>query len=85
MVCAFFFSSRLVLFWGVFDVFWGVRWVSLGFHWFFWWLVWIVHLGEHQVGLRLFWALNHVFSSDPVRFWGVFDVFWGFRCVLLRS
>jgi len=60
----------------------GFRWVSIGFSggW-----EWIVHLGEHQVGLRLFWALNHVFSSDPVRFWGVFDVFWGFRCVLLSS
>ena len=38
---------------------------------------------EHQVGLRLFWALNHVFSSDPVRFWGVFEVFWGLRWISL--
>ena len=38
MVCAFFFSSRLVLFWGVFDVFWGLPWVLLGFNRVFWWL-----------------------------------------------
>ena len=60
----------------------GFCWVSIGFSggW-----EWIVHLGVHQVGFRFFGGLNHVFSSDPVRFWGVFDVFWGFRCVLLSS
>jgi len=37
-VFCFFFSSRLVLFWGVFDVFWGLPWVLLGFNRVFWWL-----------------------------------------------
>ena len=45
--------------------------------------------GEHQVGLGCFWCGSMAFGfffrfgGDPVLVWGVFDVFWGLRCVLV--
>ena len=34
---SFFFGFDPVLVWGVFDVFWGLRWISLCFPWSSWW------------------------------------------------
>ena len=42
--------------------------------------------GEDQVsfgGFRGNFLVFVVFSSDSVLVWGVFDVFWGLRCVLV--
>jgi len=51
-----------------------------------------VGFGEHRVGLGGllgwiygFWGFSFVFGFDPVLVWGVFDVFWGVRWVLLSS
>ena len=81
-----------VLVWGVFDVFWGVRWVSVGFL-----LVIMVKnincgfwrtLGRFRgtFGVDL-WLLSFSFvlGFDPVLVWGVFDMFCGVRWVLLSS
>jgi len=79
-----------VLVWGVFDVFWGVRWVSVGFL-----LVIIVKnincgfwrtlgrfRGTFGVGLWLL-AFSLIFGGDPALVWGVFDVVWGLLWVSL--
>jgi len=48
-----------------------------------------VAFGEHRVGLLDFWGgsmafvFSFVFGFDSVLAWGVFDVFWCLRCVLV--
>jgi len=36
-----------------------------------------------SVGFRGYFLVSVVFSSDAVLVWGVFDVFWGLRCILV--
>ena len=48
---------------------------------------WIVGFGEDQVSFGWFcWEIFVVvvISSDAVLVWGVFNLFWGLRCVLVR-
>ena len=48
--------------------------------------MWIVGFREDQVSFRWFsseFQFLLFFSSDAFLVWGVFDVFWGLRCVLV--
>ena len=76
-----------VLFGALFDVFWVLRWVFVGFSLFvningsgLWVLEKIRRVSYRFRGNFL---VSVVFSSDSVLVWGVFDVFWGLRCVLV--
>jgi len=89
---SFSFGDDPVLFKALFDVFWCLHWVSLGFPWSSCWK--IVNCGFWRTSGRLrgtlgmdLWLLgfSFVFGFDPVLAWGVFDVFWVLRWVLLSS
>jgi len=81
-----------VLVWGVFDVFWGVRWVSVGFLLVImvknincgFWRTLGRFRGSFGVDLWLL-AFSLISGGDPALVWGVFDVFWGLCWVSLGS
>jgi len=86
------FGGDPVLVWVVFDVFWGLHWVSLGFPWSSCWKS--VNCGFWRTSCRFrgtFWVdlwllgFSFVFQFDPVLVWGGFDVFWVLLWVLLSS
>ena len=87
---SFIFGGDPVLVWVVFDVFWGLHWVSLGFPWSSCWKS--VNCGFWRTSGRLrgtlgmdswYLGFSSVFWVDPVLFGALFDVFWGLRLVLV--
>ena len=76
------FGGDPALVWGVFDVVWGLLWVSLGFPWSSCWKS--VNCGFWRTSVRFrgtfgvdLWLsdFSFVFGFDPVLVWCVFDVF----------
>ena len=83
-----FFRNDPVLVWGVFDVFWGLHWVSLGFPWSSCWKS--VNCGFWRNSGRLrgtlgvdswYLGFSSVFWVDPVLFGTLYFVFCGLRWV----
>jgi len=79
-----------VLVWGVFDVFWGLHWVSLGFPWSSCWKS--VNCGFWRTSgmfrvllgwIYGFWGISFSFGGDPVLFMAIFNMFWGLRWILV--
>jgi len=87
---SFIFGGDPLLVWGVFDVFWGLHWLSFLFPWSSCWKsvncgFWRTS-GKFRVLLGWiygFWGISFSFGGDPVLFGAIFDVFWGLRWVLV--